>query len=143
MSGEVPDLRAFASENLLCSHEPAQLARMVLRMRAYLLEELRSDLRHGNFHTSDLIAVLSDLPPDDAWRHHDTVAGSAPDAWYLWRDPSAPNDLHADRAIVEEGKITSKWGCGINSYTECVPLDLPADVAAILAEDDAREAADG
>jgi hypothetical protein len=143
MTVSTGDIRAFGSENLLCDHKPEQLARMVLRMRAYLLEGLRSDLRQGNFHTSDLIAVLSDLPPDDAWRHHDTVADPTPDGWYLWRDPRAPDDIHADRAIVEEGKIISKWGCGINYYTECTPLELPADVAAIIAEGDDREEANG
>lgn len=115
------------------------------RMRAYLLEELRSDLRHGNFDSSDLIAVLCDLPAEEAWHRYDEVAHPIENGWYLWRHSSrVPAErIHADRALIEDGKITSKWGCGIGFYTECAPLELPADVAAIIADDDARERASG
>ena len=112
------------------------------RLRAFLLDMLRLELQSSVFYKGELIAVLSPVPAEEAWVDHLEVTDPKPDGWYLWRDPNDPTErVHADRVIVEAGKIAGKWGCGLLFYTECAPLDLPADVAQLIAEQEARKAA--
>ena len=114
----------------------AELAKVTTenaRLRGYLLAMLRAD--PTGCDRGDLVAALSPAPAESMWRHHADVPNPTPDGWYLWRDPDEEDRrAHADQAIVEDGKITSKWGCGIVWYSECAPLELPADVAEILVQ---------
>ena len=103
------------------------------RLRGYLLRCLEIDLSVDGFERSDLLAVLSPIPAESAWRDYRLVTAPKDGTWFLWRDPSGPERrVHADQAIVEAGKITGKFGCGLDFYTECAPLVMPADVARIM-----------
>lgn len=113
------------------SGEPVDAA----RMRAYLLDRLRIDVQIGGFDQSDLLAVLSPMPADSAWRDYRSVTDPEDGAWFLWREPGGVGErVHADRVAVDGGQIVGKHGCGLGFYTECAPLAMPDDVARILAE---------
>ena len=108
----------------------------VKRLRGYLLEQLSYEIAFGAGEWHELIAVLSPAPPDGAWQHFEDVAAPQDDGWYFWRDPDASDGrIHADQAIVEDGKIVGKHGCGLHWYSECSPLDMPPDVAEVLARE--------
>jgi len=103
------------------------------RMRAYLLEELDWALRH-NGSDGELVALLSELPAEDAWRPFTEVTDAQDDEWFLWRVPATPDDLiHADQVAAENGRIDVKHGCGLDFYTECARFTMPPDVAELLA----------
>ena len=72
---------------------------------------------------------------DENWKPHTAYSEIAEGAWFVWRDPDNPTEnIHVDQVITEAGKITGKYGCGLQWYSECQPCAFAPDLVDAIAK---------
>lgn len=72
---------------------------------------------------------------DEGWKPHTAYSDVIEGTWFVWRDPDdITNNVHVDRAMVRDGKIFSKYGCGIKWYSECQPCSFAQDLVDAIAK---------
>lgn len=101
------------------------------RLRAFALNEVAGLLWPVN--DDALVALAEDLDPNGwrPWQETQAEFGQ----WFLWRDPDEPHTLHADQADPDaRGFIEMKYGCGLDFYPECQPLQMADDVKRAVAD---------
>ena len=76
----------------------------------------------------DALAALAEEPDVNAWVPWQQAKATS-GQWFFWRDPLDPTDMHADKVEPDDsGFIEIKYGCGLNYYPECQPLQMADDV---------------
>lgn len=83
------------------------------------------------------VAALGGGPKPDAWRRYNEVTDAQDGQWFYWRDPNDPEDVSADCALVEDGEIVGKGGCGLSFLTDCQPCPVDTETLAALEKADA------
>lgn len=103
------------------------------RLRGAALALIGDKDAWGKWHWDGAPLLHLSSYTDDAWRPIEEITDAIDGQWFVWRDPaSTQTDMHADRAIVEDGKIVGKDGCGLLWYVECQPCRFADDVVEAL-----------
>jgi hypothetical protein len=116
--------------------EGAKLESIQAPMPTPLRQAALKAIQEDRLFHHDLIVIgimtLAAPPDETAWTSYSEYPDPKDGQWFYWRDPNSPGEDHVDPAIVTDGIIDGKNGCGLMYYTLCQPCKFDPEVEQIL-----------